>query len=273
MPLSAGGEFLGVLVVGDRVSGLPLSDEDLDLLKCAGDQSAAGLLNQQLARRLVQAKEMEAFQTMSAFFVHDLKNTAASLSLMLQNLEEHFADPSFRADALRAVSKSVQHLNDLIGRLGVLRQELKLHPQVADLAAVVENALNGTGRPTHVTVTKDLGPVPSVRLDSDQIQKVVQNLLLNAQEAMAAGGEIRVRTEQANGWAVLTVVDQGCGMTEEFLRRSLFRPFKTTKQRGLGIGMFQTKMIVEAHQGRIEVESIPREGTTVRVLLPLADRE
>ncbi len=138
--LCAGGEFIGVLVVGDRVSGLPLSDEDLELLQCVGDQVAAGLLNIQLSRRLVRAKEMEAFQTMSAFFVHDLKNTAASLSLMLQNLEEHFADPEFRADAMRAVGKSVQHLNDLIGRLGVLRQELKLEPVESDLVEVVESA-------------------------------------------------------------------------------------------------------------------------------------
>jgi len=273
LTLSAGGEFLGVLVVGDRVSGLPLSEEDLELLQCAGDQVAAGLLNLQLSRRLVRAKEMEAFQTMSAFFVHDLKNTAASLSLMLPNLEEHFADPEFRADAVRAVGKSVQHLNDLIGRLGQLRQELKLQPVEVDLADVVEAALAGTGKPTHVLLQKELQPVPALQLDPALMNSVIQNLVLNAQEAApVTGGQVKVTTGRLNGWAVLTVSDNGCGMTPEFLRRSLFRPFQTTKKRGLGIGMFQSKMIIEAHRGRVEVESAPGQGTTVRVLLPLAER-
>lgn len=270
--LSVGEEFLGVLLVGDRVGGLELSPEDHELLRYVGDQVAAGLLNLQLSRRLVRAKEMEAFQTMSAFFVHDLKNTATSLSLMLQNLEEHFADPEFRADAIRAVGKSVQHLNDLIGRLGMLRQELKLQPVEVDLATVVEQALAETGQPSHVTVEKNLRPVNPVRLDPDQIHKVVQNLVLNAQDAVASGGNVRIHTLAEKDWAVLTVTDDGCGMSPDFVRRSLFRPFQTTKKRGLGIGLFQSKLIVEAHQGRLEVESTLGQGTTVRVLLPLANR-
>lgn len=270
--LAVGKELLGVLLVGDRVGGLELSQEDHELLRYVGDQVAAGLLNLQLSRRLVRAKEMEAFQTMSAFFVHDLKNTASSLSLMFQNLEEHFADPEFRADAIRAVGKSVQHLNDLIGRLGMLRQELKLQPVDSDLAVVVEQALAETGRPGHVTLEKNLRPVTPVRLDPGQIHKVVQNLILNAQDAVASGGHVQIHTRAEKDWAVLTVVDDGCGMSPDFLRKSLFRPFQTTKKRGLGIGMFQSKLIVEAHQGRVEVESTLGQGTTVRVLLPLAHR-
>ena len=273
LSLMAGGELLGVLVIGDRVSGLPLTDEDLELLQCVGDQVGAGLLNLQLSRRLVRAKEMEAFQTMSAFFVHDLKNTASSLSLMLQNLEEHFADPEFRADAVRAVGKSVQHLNDLIGRLGQLRKELKLQPELSDLTEVVESALAATGHPTHVAWEKSLQPLPAIRLDPAQIHSVIQNLVLNAQDALpGAGGTVRLVTRRINDWAVLEVIDNGSGMTPEFLRRSLFRPFQTTKKRGLGIGMFQSKMIIEAHRGRVEVESTLGQGTTVRVLLPLIDR-
>ena len=98
VPLVAGGQALGFITLADRVSGVPYSLEDLDLLKCVGDQAAAGLLTLQLSQRLVRAKELEAFQTMSAFFVHDLKNTASTLSLMLQNLPVHFNDPAFRED-------------------------------------------------------------------------------------------------------------------------------------------------------------------------------
>ena len=95
------------------------------------------------------------------------------------------------------------------------------------------------------------------------------NLLLNAWDAVGAAGQITVQTGQRDSRAVLSVSDNGCGMSEAFLRDSLFRPFQTTKKKGLGIGMFQSKMIVEAHQGTIQVESEPGKGTTFRVILPL----
>jgi signal transduction histidine kinase len=98
---------------------------------------------------------------------------------------------------------------------------------------------------------------------------VVINLVLNATEAISGRGEVRIATSQDNGWAVLTVADNGCGMTPEFLNRSLFRPFQTTKKNGLGIGMFQSKMIVEAHGGRITAASEPGKGTVFRIFLPV----
>ena len=93
--------------------------------------------------------------------------------------------------------------------------------------------------------------------------------VLNARDAVADGGQIRIATKRSNGWAVLQVSDNGCGISPEFLGQSLFRPFQTTKKKGIGIGMYQSKMIVEAHSGRIEVESQLGKGTTFRVLLPI----
>lgn len=269
-PLAAGGRFLGVFTLGDRVGGVPFSTEELDLLRCIGDQIAASLLGLQLSARLLRNKEMEAFQTMSAFFVHDLKNTASTLSLTLQNLHEHFSDPAFRDDALRAVGKSVHHLNGLIARLSQLRQELKVEPAPGNLLEAIQASLNAFAPTPATQVTLDLQPVPSVLFDSDQVQKVILNLLINAREAMSARGEIRIATGAENEWAIVTVADNGCGMSPEFIRKSLFRPFQTTKKNGLGIGMFQSKMIIEAHRGRMDVESAPGSGTTVRVRLPLA---
>jgi signal transduction histidine kinase len=100
--------------------------------------------------------------------------------------------------------------------------------------------------------------------------KVATNLIFNAREAVPpSSGLVQIQTSQSNGWAVLAISDNGCGMSREFLNRSLFRPFQTTKKNGLGIGMFQSKMIVEAHKGKIEVESETGKGTTFRVFLPL----
>ena len=98
---------------------------------------------------------------------------------------------------------------------------------------------------------------------------MVTNLVMNARDAVNNRGEIRVETDQRNGWVVLVIADNGCGMSPEFVSRSLFRPFQTTKKKGLGIGLFHIKMIVNAHRGRIEVESQTGKGTTFRVLLPL----
>jgi putative PEP-CTERM system histidine kinase len=269
VPMIVGDEILGFMILGDRVSGIAFSWQDFDLLKCIADQIAAGLLNVRLSQKLLQAKELEAFQTMSAFFVHDLKNTANTLNLMLQNLPVHFDDPAFRADALRGVGKTVAHINRLIGRLGSIRHELQIKPVESDLNELVAKALAGWEDVAGVKLVKELPPLPKIYLDQEQILKVVTNLIFNAKEAVTKSGEVQIKTSQKNGWLILAVTDTGCGMSPEFLSRSLFRPFQTTKKTGLGIGMFQSKMIVEAHRGKIEVESEPGKGSVFRVLLPL----
>ncbi len=269
VPLILAGEVLGLMTLGDRVSGAPFLQQDFDLLKCIGDEVAAGLSNVQLSQKLLQAKELEAFQTMSAFFVHDLKNTASTLNLMLRNLPVHFDDPAFREDALRGIAKSVDHINHLIGRLGHLRHEVKINLTETDLNEVISNALADWEKVTDVAIAKELRSLPRMLLDREQILKVITNLVLNAREALSKDGRIQIDTQHNDGWGILTVADNGCGMSAEFLTRSLFRPFQTTKKSGLGIGMFQSKMIVEAHGGRIEAESELGKGTTFRIFLPL----
>jgi putative PEP-CTERM system histidine kinase len=271
VPMIAGEELIGLMILGDRVSAATFTWQDYDLLKCIGDHIAAGLLNTRLSQKLLQTKELEAFQTMSAFFVHDLKNTANTLNLMLQNLPVHFDDPAFRADALRGVSKTVAHINRLIGRLGSIRHELQIKPVESDLNELVAKSLAGWEEVAGINLKKDLAPaLPKVPFDTEQMLKVTTNLIFNAREAVPqASGQVQIQTSQSNGWAVLAITDNGCGMSPEFLSRSLFRPFQTTKKNGLGIGMFQSKMIVEAHKGKIEVESETGKGTTFRVFLPL----
>jgi putative PEP-CTERM system histidine kinase len=269
VPLIAGSELLGLITLADRVGGVFFSLQDFELLRCVGDQLAAGLLNGQLSQKLLQAKELEAFQTMSAFFVHDLKNTASTLNLMLQNLPVHFDNPAFREDALRGVAKTCDHINQLISRLSRLRHDLQIKPVESDLNDVIAPVLSNWRPAAGVSLVQKLRPCPRLLLDSEQFNKVVTNLVINATEAVGQGGEVRVETSQNNGWAVLLVADNGCGMAPEFLSRALFRPFQTTKKNGFGIGMFQSKMIVEAHGGRIEVESELKKGTVFRVLLPI----
>ena len=234
LPLILRGEVLGLLILGDRVSGQTYSAQDFDLLKSLGNQIAASLLNLRLSQHQMRARELEAFQVMSAFFVHDLKNSASSLNLLLQNLPVHFDDPAFRQDALRGTAKTVAHINHLIERLGQLRHELKMKPEAADLNSIVSLVLEDWKSDTGVTLTQELRPVPKVLLDPEQMRKVVTNLVLNAREAVARDGRIQVQTERGGNWVILSVGDNGCGMTPDFMKRSLFRAFQTSKKKWVG---------------------------------------
>ncbi len=268
VPLISGGDVLGFITIGDRVSGTVFTIEDFDMLTCVGGHASASILSAQMSRRLLMVKELEAFQTMAAFFVHDLKNAASTLNLMLQNLPVHFDDPAFREDALRGVGKTVSHINHLVSRLTSLRHEIKMQPASTDFNGMVTSAIAGAIGTSDAKIVTEFSAVGPVNLDREQISKVVTNLVLNALESAPNSAPVRVSTSQNESWAILAVSDQGCGMSPEFLSRSLFRPFTTTKKNGLGIGMFQSKMIVESHGGRIAVASEVGRGTTFQVFLP-----
>lgn len=186
----------------------------------------------------------------------------------MQNLPVHYEDPEFRDDALRVMNNSVDKINTMCQRLSVLTSQLELQRTEADLNGLITRTLADLSGAVQASLTHELLPLPPLSIDEEQFQKVLVNLVLNANDAVKSDGTIRIETKHNNGWAVLSVCDNGCGMSAEFIERSLFRPFQTTKSKGLGIGLFQSKMIVEAHQGRIEAESEEGTGTTFRVLLP-----
>jgi len=270
IPLFVGDRGLGLIMLADRVNGVPYLIEEMDLLRCIGDHAAAGLHQLRLTEELMQGREMAAFQAMSTFFVHDLKNAASSLSLMLENLPRHFDDPAFREDALRAIGGTVGRINQIIGRLGTLRQKLELRPMEVDLNQLIDEAIGHLGGFGKIEVEQNLRALPPIVADRGQLENVLINLLANAREAVGMAGRIHVETERSDDWVVLSVADNGCGMSPAFIRDSLFRPFQTTKKKGLGIGMFQSKLIVEAHQGTLKVQSEPGRGTTFSVALPLS---
>ncbi|MBN1569557.1 MAG: PEP-CTERM system histidine kinase PrsK [Acidobacteria bacterium] len=268
LPLKTGGLLVGMITLNDdRVGKAPLSLEDQDLLNAYAAQLAARVLQLRLVENLRKAQEIEAFQHVSTFFVHDLKNLASRLSLTMQNLPAHFENPAFRDDALRLVKESVAKIDETIGRLSSLKQ-VQIKPEGADLSKVLETAISDFESATSFTVEKDYRPLPEVSIDVEQMQKVITNLIMNAYEATRGKGSIRVATSVGDHQVMLCISDNGCGMSRQFMNKMLFRPFSSTKKRGMGIGLFQSKMIVEAHHGKIEVESEEGKGTTFRVILP-----
>nr|MBA2434736.1 GAF domain-containing protein [Chthoniobacterales bacterium] len=269
VPLRAADHWLGIAILADRVHAVPYTVEEYDLLECIGDQVGASLLNLQMASAMIATKEFEALQTVSSFFAHDLKNAASTLSLMLTNLPVHFDDPAFRADALRAIGNTVERINQLISRAAKLQAGLSLNRTETDLNGLLKEAIQQFSRNNGIRWVERFERLPKVPADREQLQSVVLNLLLNAQEAVGDTGTVTVETSASEDWAEFRVSDTGCGMTPEFLRSSLFRPLQTSKKKGLGIGLFQSRMIVDAHRGKISAVSEAGAGTTFRVQLPL----
>ena len=268
VPLRARERSYGLVILSDRVSGMPYTAEEFDLLGCIADQTAARLVSLQASSQLLARKEFEALQRVTAFFVHDLKNATSTLSLMLTNLPAHFADPAFREDAMRGIRSTAARIDQLISRAGSLRSQPAVEAAECDLTSLISESLQNLNGSMQVEIVQNLSPFLRVRADREQLQSVITNLLLNAAEAKGTS-RVTIETSSLGEWVTIKVSDNGCGMSPAFIRESLFRPFQTTKKKGLGIGLFQSKMIVENHRGKIFVTSAPGAGTNFRIQLPL----
>jgi len=268
-PIKAAGHLIGIMTLSEKVFYQPLSFEELELIKTISHQAGAAMLNLRMAEQMRHKKEMEAFQTMSSFFMHDLKNLASKLSLVTQNLPVHIDNPEFRADALRTIAQSVVKINTMSSRLSLLSRKLELTCKETDLNNLVATMVSDIKSFVRVPIAQNLGKVPPLSIDSEQMYKVIENLLINANDAVKQDGQISIATSCNENWAEIAVQDNGYGMSREFIEKSLFLPFQTTKKQGMGIGLYHCKTIVEAHGGRVEVESEEGNGTTFHVRLPV----
>lgn len=264
IPLFEGETLTGFIVLGEQV--VPSEEyryEDYDLMKAIARQASVAIQHQRLSEQLTQAKAMEAVGNLATFVVHDLKNLAATVSLVVENAREHLDNPEFQKDMLSSLGNTTRKMHALIGRLRNLGESELLHMRPVDLLALAQHSARQVlGRA--VTV---LGTPEKVLGDEEELQKVLLNLFLNAVEASEPGTPIVAEVGCAD-FPFLKVSDSGCGMSPLFIRNELFAPFKTTKQTGLGIGLYQCRQIVAAHGGRIEVWSAQGEGTVFTVWFP-----
>jgi putative PEP-CTERM system histidine kinase len=207
---------------------------------------------------------------MSAFVVHDLKNLVAQLSLLLKNAERHRANPEFQKDMLDTVAHVVDRMNGLMMQLrsGTSPGE---KPRPVELGEVLQRIARA--KPDDRAVYR-LERARGLRAQGheDRLERVVGHLVQNALDAVPTeGGRVEVRAFEDDAFAVIEVSDNGVGMTPEFIRDRLFRPFQTTKTHGMGIGVYESFQYVSAIGGRLQVESASDAGTTFRVLLPRGD--
>ncbi|MDQ6733768.1 MAG: ATP-binding protein, partial [Nitrospirota bacterium] len=270
IPLKASSHAIGWVALGSRADGSGYSYQDRDLLRCIAAQLADRLQHLMLADRFLMAREMEAFYEYSTFFLHDLKNFIATLSLVVQNAERHGEKPDFQRAAMMTIGSTVRKMTTLMGTVAALSRDPNPKLQVVDVNTLVDEVLKGFNGAVGATLIRQSHSVPLVEADPDQLQQVVLNLILNAQDAIGPDGRIILRTESDAQSAQLVVEDNGCGMDHATIA-GLFRPFRSTKGKGLGIGLYQCRKILQAHGGTLNVMSEPGKGTRFVIRLRAHD--
>lgn len=275
-PLLAGNDLVGLLWMSRKRADEDYSMEDVEFLGAMSRQLAAALWFARLAEQLAESRQLESLNRLSSFVLHDIKNQVSGLSLVVENARRHLGNPEFQKDAMGVVERTVASLRELMNQVSGVARPPVLSPEPSLLRPLVDEALAAAGLAPHaapgLTVSVNVREDGHVMLDPRQMSRVLVNLLTNAREAVGPGGCIEVEASLercAEGLCtVLRVHDDGRGMSEEFLRTRLFRPFSTTKSNGLGVGLAQCRSIVDAHGGTIDVVSRRGEGTTFTVRIP-----
>lgn len=216
--------------------------------------------------------------TFDRVLVHDIKNMSFRLRLLLSNLDEHWEDPEFRRTVRELLASSVERLEGIIGRFVahenalIIKVELDVNGLLRQVAARPPRRSSGRSGAPAPPVTLALGAVPRIWGDSHYLGDAFGSLLENALEAAAPEGKVVVRTYAGKSSrrprAIVEFIDNGAGMSAEFLRDRLFRPYQTTKPQGVGLGLATASQIVRFHRGTIRILSQPGGGTLVRVSLP-----
>jgi putative PEP-CTERM system histidine kinase len=270
VPVAALDTLAGLLVVGPEASGKPFGVDDRDLLAAVAAQAGAMIVNARLAQDAAEGRKLQALSLLSTFITHDLKNAVSMLSMLAENAKHHMAKPEFQADAVRTLGDVSARMRKLLASLAAPGGRADIQAERIALAGSIEAWLRDIGpqMPARIRIETRLDPTSQVQVDPNQLKSVLHNLVLNAVEAIPGEGNILVETAQENGVAVLSVMDTGPGMTEEFVRQKLFRPFQSTKERGLGIGLYQCRHIVQACGGTLVAESQEGKGTRMVVKLP-----
>jgi putative PEP-CTERM system histidine kinase len=270
LPLLAEGRLCGLIVLCEPKLGSQLDYEDIDLLKTVGSQVTAALRQHQANELLAESRQFEAYNRLTAFLMHDLKNIIAQQSLVVRNAARHKHDPEFVDDAIDTIDNSVQRMERLLEQLRQGR--LSATPERVNLARVAADAVSrhSGGRPV-----PELGDIDDhyVRADPEALASIVGHVIRNAQQACDTDvGCVTVSVVGNGDQAEIQIKDNGSGMDEGFVHDRLFRPFDTTKgSQGMGIGAYQVREFVEQAGGRVHVESEPGRGTVFRLCFPGLD--
>ena len=267
VPLMVGSEMQGFVILASARTPINVNWEVNDLLRTAGCQAASFLAKMQATEALLEVRKFDAFNKMSAFVVHDLKNIVTQLSLMLKNAERHRDNPEFQQDMLMTVDHAVERMRQLMLQL---REGAKppggfSGVSLQDIAARIQTDKTKQGRAIEVDCPERL----VARGHDERLERVLGHLVQNALDASAPDGKVWLHVERKNDRALIEVGDTGHGMSKEFIRDRLFKPFQSTKEAGMGIGAYESAQYIRELGGELLVESELGHGTRITVSLPL----
>jgi putative PEP-CTERM system histidine kinase len=271
-PISINNHVSGLIGLGGEYTGGEYSYDDFDLLSALGSQTAATLLAIRMSEKLAKAREQQAWNRLSAFVLHDIKNAATMLSLLQENAPEHIHEREFQDDMLELVDDTLKRMKRVEERLGTLKEDLAPNLQWFELNLFLIECSNRMMKKIstliiNVECPKDL----CIKSDPELLYSIMENILLNASQAQDNTGVIQIKAKRETNapHATLEIQDNGSGIEESLLPDALFEPFKTTKDGGSGIGLWQVKKIVSNMEGSIVAKNIPDGGAVFSIQLPL----
>lgn len=267
VPLLHFGKLIGAILLARPPIDRRLDWEDFDMLRAAGRQAATYLSEAQGSQALEDGRRFDEFNRRFAFIIHDVKNLVSQLSLLARNAERHADNPAFRRDMVLTLNESVGKLNDMLARLSQHNRARAEEPRPIAIGALARQVARGRARQHPVTVS---GDAPLAMADPARTEQILVHLLQNAIDASAPDSPVELRLSSDATHALVEVIDAGHGMTADFVRRELFKPFSSSKAGGFGIGAFEARTLAQAMGGRIDVESTAGAGSRFTVRLPLA---
>lgn len=268
VPLLHFGELQGVILLGRPPVARVLDWEDFDMLRAAGRQVASYIAEARGHQALEEARRFEEFNRRFAFIMHDIKNLVSQIALVSRNAERHAENPEFRKDMILTLTECTDKMNMLLARLSQHSVRGEAGRSLFALGDAVRAALAARRKGHPLVIEGDLS-VP-VEVERHAVEQIIAHLVQNAIEASAGDAPVIIRVEQAGDTARLSVIDHGCGMTAEFLRDQLYRPFVSTKQGGFGIGAFEARELAHALGGHLKARSVPGKGSVFTLHLPVA---
>ena len=274
IPIRHQSQLYGFLVLGKPQTPRQINWEDRDLLKTVCQQAASYLVLHEANEALAQAQQFEAFNRLSAFVVHDLKNLIAQLELVVVNSAKHKHNPEFMEDAINTVGHAVNKMNRLLKQLRKGRFEAG-GVQNIDLVDALGEVIKEQSGLSPVPILDSTVVSAKIVADHDRFVAVLGHLVRNAQEATTSDGSVTIRLNEIADVAEIKIIDDGVGMDEVFIKERLFRPFETTKgNAGMGIGVYESREFIRSLGGRIRVVSRVDAGTTFTIELPnMMDKE
>ena len=266
-------EVLAIMGVGIQRDTQTSAAEDDQFLASVSNQLSHLIMTHKLSEELLLAKEWDSFNRFASFILHDLKNLATMQSMTLDNAKHLLQNPHFIADAFATFSQTTEKMINLIASLSVQRGQFSLKQQPVNILEIIlgtfdDLKIEDRNGVQVMTAFPPKEQVPAIAGDPELLRKAFTNLILNALQSLPHGeGAVEVAVSRNNGKITASIRDTGCGIPPERLE-NLFRPFQTTKEKGLGIGLCHTRSIIEVHGGQIRIESQVNSGTKVEVELP-----